>query len=196
MPRAGCGATTVAGKTGPADGNFGGAQAGYNWQQGRFVYGFEADIQAADLKGSLSVRAGSVNTRASVSLDWFGTARGRLGLAIANQALVYVTGGFAYGGVEQELIAWPRVSLREKQNSIATGYVLGAGVEYAFGPQWSLKAEYQYLDLGTAALSSPGPIGGGPWSASVSAAEEVRNSFNTVRLGLNYHLAPAYEPLK
>ena len=57
-------------------------------------------------------------------------------------------------------------------------------MEYAFGPEWSLKAEYQYIDLGSAAFS----LG--------TSTETGHNSFNTVRLGLNYHFTPASEPLK
>jgi outer membrane immunogenic protein len=29
------------------------------------------------------------------------------------------------------------------------GWTIGAGLEYAFAPNWSVKAEYNYIDLGT-----------------------------------------------
>ena len=62
----------------------GGGQAGYNWQQGSFVYGLETDLSASGLKTSMS---GGLTTGAcpgdaastSASVDWYGTARGRAG---------------------------------------------------------------------------------------------------------------------
>src|SRR5436190_14873520 len=41
--------------TGPGfndQGGFGGGQLGYNWQAGKFVFGFETDIQGSDIKSS------------------------------------------------------------------------------------------------------------------------------------------------
>ena len=60
----------------------------FNWQHGAFVYGAEADF-------SLS---GAEDTFApwQFSNPWFGTVRGRAGVAI-NNVLVYGTAGLAYG---------------------------------------------------------------------------------------------------
>ncbi|WP_322596957.1 hypothetical protein [Bradyrhizobium sp. SEMIA] len=72
-------------------GGLGGAQAGYNWQGGNLglgnvVLGVETDIQAADLKddrcGVFSLPACSaLGLTYSQRLGWFGTVRGRVGLA-------------------------------------------------------------------------------------------------------------------
>src|SRR5215212_8740373 len=85
---------------GRESGFVGGGQIGYNMQFGSFVLGAEADLQYADLggKGRYIQRAGAwYNIGNGGGLDYFGTVRARLGLAI-DRALVYGTGGFAYGG--------------------------------------------------------------------------------------------------
>ncbi len=163
---------------------FGGGQIGYNWQ-GRLhpnlVLGIEADIEGADINGSGTVTGAAT---ASTSLDWFGTLRGRAGYAVGN-ALLYGTGGFAYGGVQDKLTV---SGTPVQHDATATGYAAGGGLEYAFNPAWSAKAEYQYINLGkdSLALTSGGVVG----SASFD------HEYNTVRLGLNDHILPGYEPLK
>ncbi len=163
------------------EGWFGGGQIGYNWQRDRIVLGVEADIQGAGIDGSVTTSTGY----GSVNLDWFGTIRGRLGYTLRDNALVYATGGFAFGGVQDKVTSF---GLSTSNSELVTGYVLGAGVEYAFNPKWSVKAEYQYLDFGKDTMSA----GIRPYTASLDAD----HAYNTVRVGLNYHFIPAYEPLK
>ncbi len=90
-------------------GGFGGGQLGYNYQWNQFVFGVETDIQGSKIDGSGSAFASvtqafsrissiSASTYRESGLDYFGTVRGRLGYTFG-QALVYATGGFAYGGV-------------------------------------------------------------------------------------------------
>ena len=72
----------------------GGIQAGYNWQNGNFVFGGETDINLS----------GADDTFApwKFSNPWFGTLRGRVGRRGLNNFLFYGTGGLAYGGLEAE----------------------------------------------------------------------------------------------
>ena len=97
---AGYGGTANDGPLSPS-GGFGGGQIGYNWQ-GLFgfspwVIGIEADIQGAGISDS----AGYGPAYLENSLNWFGTVRGRVGYSFG-PALLYATGGFAYGEVEIE----------------------------------------------------------------------------------------------
>ncbi len=170
------------------DGGFGGGQIGYNWQPrgqggfkdgpaaGNLVFGIEADIQGADISGSETVGAATAKT----NLDWFGTVRGRVGYAVG-AALLYGTGGVAFGGVQDKLTAG---GATKSHDATDTGYAAGGGIEYAFAPSWSGKAEYQYINLGNDTVTS------GTDSAKFD------HEYNTVRLGLNYHILPGYEPLK
>ena len=153
-------------------GGFGGGQIGYNVQRGNIVFGLEADIEGADITDSKSYDGVSRKS----TLDWFGTVRGRAGYTVG-QALVYGTGGFAYGNVTNT--GWP--------SETQTGWVAGGGVEYKINPSWSAKAEYQYLDLDASSTTGAGPLGNGNGD---------RTQVNTVRVGLNYFVGGIYEPLK
>ena len=85
-------------------GGFGGAQIGYNWQTGSvlgpIVFGVEADIQGAGLSDNrTNLSLAGITTTYGQKLDWFGTARGRIGIA-NGPVLSYVTAGYAVGNVK------------------------------------------------------------------------------------------------
>ena len=170
------------------DGGFGGGQIGYNIQRDRLVFGLEADFEGAGVTGSATAAPSTTSSaKAETDLDWFGTVRGRLGLTFPDWGgLLYVTGGFAYGGIEHKLTDTTG-PLSVSNDRTGTGYVLGAGYEHFVTPRLSLKAEYQYIDLGSDSLQVKG---------SASANATYFDSFSTVRAGLNYHLGAVYEPLK
>jgi opacity protein-like surface antigen len=180
-------------------GGFGGIEAGYNRQGGfglgeSWVLGLETDFQGSEINNSFSriapfLVAGSTFFDAKQGIDYFGTVRGRIGYAIGS-ALIYGTGGFAYGNVITKI----RLANFGFTNSLRdvgteTGYAVGGGVEYVFAPGWSAKLEYQYVDLGDQSLSSVA-------SDLTTDRTKVDNSFNTLRVGLNYHLQNDYVPLK
>jgi len=83
-----------------ASGFIGGAQAGYNWQAGSFVYGIETDIQYSRLAIAKRLVVENAAFEARVGIDWFGTTRARLGFVPTERFLVYATGGVAYGKME------------------------------------------------------------------------------------------------
>ena len=161
------------------DGFNGGVQAGYNWQAGNWVYGLEADIQGAtqeDNKTCIGCTPGA-SLDFNAKLPWFGTARGRLGYSVG-PSLFYATGGFAYGSVKTDING---VGLSQTR----TGWTVGAGLETPFtllglfGPNWTSKTEYLYVDLGTA--TNAFTLNGAPGVLSTQVQEHV------FRTGLNYH---------
>lgn len=170
-----------------ASGGFGGGQIGYNWQGAfgsSFVVGVEADIQGADISDTVNGTTligftGAVRQ----DLDWFGTVRGRLGWAW-DQALIYATGGFAYGHVENKSSATGfGETILLRSDSHQAGWVVGGGVEYFIGSNVSLKVEYQYIDLGGESMtgfSEPSDI--------AIKSSPIDASFHTVRAGLNFKL--------
>ncbi|MBI4723668.1 MAG: porin family protein, partial [Rhodomicrobium sp.] len=105
-------------------GGFAGGQIGFNFQRGNLVYGVETDFQFSGIGASYNGWLGS----ASIDLNYFGTVRGRLGYAF-DRALVYATGGFAYGELEAAA-AIPLLGWSWHGSEVETGYVLGGGVEY------------------------------------------------------------------
>jgi outer membrane immunogenic protein len=183
-------------------GGFGGGQIGYNWQgiwDPNLVLGVEADIQGADIKDSKVILPGVPfeTTSFESRLDFFGTVRGRLGYAFGS-SLLYATGGFAYGGVHNEEDGFLATKggifpVAYKFNGTATGYAAGGGYEYKVNPAWSLKVEYQYINLGTNNMTAnfQSHILG---ACNLDRCED--DAFHTVRAGLNYHFGTGYVPLK
>jgi outer membrane immunogenic protein len=172
-------------------GGFGGGQIGYNWQRDHLVFGLETDIQGAGISDDKEVITSiGLPVHNVTNVDWFGTFRGRLGYAFG-QALVYATGGLAYGSVSNEVNV-PAIGLGTvlKRDQTETGYVVGGGVEYKFTPAWSVKGEYQYIDFGSQKMAGVGVF------APFLGSKEIDTSINTIRLGLNYHIHQDYVPLK
>jgi outer membrane immunogenic protein len=137
---------TAASITGEVDGFTGGLQAGYNWQFSRnWVFGIEADITGTDMNDPLPTH-----------VDYLGTLRARVGYAW-DRTMLYGTGGLAFN----------RSSVTGLHDT-DTGYALGAGIEWAFAPNWSAKVEYMYYSF-----DNTGPV-----------ATDL--DVSTIKLGVNY----------
>jgi outer membrane immunogenic protein len=155
-------------------GGFGGGQVGANWQipGAPLVAGLETDFQGSGIRDSQNWTMATSTSELSA----FGTLRGRAGIAF-DRWLVYGTGGLAYGHVDNS-VEGPKVYTISRD---AIGWAAGAGVEWAFAANWSVKAEYQYLNLGlNVPVGSNGPLTSFP---GVTVHEDA---FSTVRLGINY----------
>jgi outer membrane immunogenic protein len=129
-------------------------------------------------------------------LEWVGTFRGRVGVTPVNPLLVYATGGLAYGETQlgSNYICpqcAPAPVPPAPTAHTAFGWTAGAGVEWAFAPQWSAKAEYLHVDLGTINnfISYGYNFDAGGNSSSMNSA--ARETQNIVRFGVNYKIAAA-----
>ena len=176
------------------NGPVGGVQAGYNWQTGAFVFGIEADIQAADIakSNSLSTALGGgffpVTTTASQTLNYLGTVRGRLGYTITPTMLLYGTGGLAYGGAEVSSSVsttpnCPGFCGGLTSSSTLTGWTAGAGLEYMISSNWTAKFEYLHYDLGSISQTYGDNLGRFP-TTFVSTSTSFKGDI--VRIGANY----------
>jgi outer membrane immunogenic protein len=175
------------------EGGFGGAQVGYNWlTNNSWLLGAEADIQGASIgQTSTIVFPGGGGIVPSVStgrdhLDWFGTVRGRLGF-VTNSVLFYGTGGFAYGGVRTSVtnLFTPATSgtFTGSSSDTRVGWAAGAGVEWGFAPNWSVKGEYLHVDLGSSNTTIFDPVN----FPGAFATYRFHHELDTVRVGVNYH---------
>ena len=175
------------------DGFVGGGQIGYNWQTGpNWVFGFETDISYTDFNTSRTVITsplagpGSLSNTFSSNMDYFGTVRGRLGYSW-DRTMVYATGGLAYARIEnsaQFTGTAGQLQFVASSDRTKTGYTVGGGIEHAFSPNWSMKAEYLYYDLGSNTLAVnviPGSLGGG-----TGYDTRFDHDGHIVRAGLNY----------
>jgi outer membrane immunogenic protein len=185
------------------NGFIGGAQLGHNWQRGTWLYGLEGDIQFSNERGSgdvvctLGVPVCPTFTR-DYKLDWFGTARGRVGFLPAERLLLYVTGGLAYGNFSGSSVTGPSVTLPPLDigtwSSLRAGWTVGAGVEAALGYNWSVKFEYLYMDLGhvggSSAISTTPVVPVVPGTnTTLSYVFNTRFTDSIARVGLNYHFS-------
>jgi outer membrane immunogenic protein len=94
-----------------------GGTVGLNLQRGHIVGGIETDLDV-------------------VTSDWntyYGTVRGRLGLATGNW-LLYGTGGYAYAGTSCA-------------GYFADGWAAGLGTEVKVAGPWSVKVEWLHTEL-------------------------------------------------
>jgi outer membrane immunogenic protein len=186
----------------------GGGQFGYNWQQNALVYGFEADFDFSGMKASASApffvngtEGGDLagftgNVRLQQKLDYFGTVRGRLGWANDN-VLLYGTGGAAWGqvrttfntfGVMQNapgmFTAAQLAAIQAGGYATASdtrfGFAVGAGAEWKVASNWSVKAEYLFVELsGSQTLTIPGGV-----------ATAGNLPVQVARVGVNYFFRP------
>ncbi|MBS0529921.1 MAG: porin family protein [Proteobacteria bacterium] len=161
-------------------GGLGGGQIGYNWQTpsvlGNLVFGLEADIQGSGMSDTGTSLTTAPPVVYNQSLDWFGTVRGRVGIA-SGPVLAYVTAGYAYGNV-RTTVTEGGVTMTPLINRMQDGWVYGSGVEAALGGNWTGKIEYLYLNLGN--KNDPLAVG------TQNQYSEIRE--NIFRVGLNYRI--------
>ena len=112
------------------NGFLGGGTVGFNYQWAAIVAGLEGDWDYSNVSTTDTFPgAGTFQS------NWVATARGRLGYAF-DRILVFATGGAAFAPA-----SIPGFS------TTMTGWTGGAGVEVAVAPNWTVKAEYLYIDF-------------------------------------------------
>lgn len=166
-------------------GVIGGVQAGYNYQfNNNMLLGLEADISAAGIKGSVFNPTGSTSTS---KIDWLATARARAGL-VMDRTLIYATGGLAVAHTKSTLDDYYPLNTPPDPVVITTsdaatyvGWTVGAGAEFSLSPNWTVKAEYLYADLGSKDYNFY--EGSAGWARIAGTASLT---MSIARFGLNY----------
>jgi outer membrane immunogenic protein len=177
----------------------GGGQLGFNYQTGVWVFGIETDLawrnrtDSASFTSSLNPFGDTLTL--SDEQNWVGTLRGRIGLTPASMSnwLFYVTGGLAYGDFEHSVTQFCNnfcAQTRTFSDSVTkAGWTLGGGVEVALTRNWSLGAEYLYMDFGTDTLSAAGagaPPPPNPGTSFPGTTASFHDKSQVARLKLNY----------
>ena len=143
------------------DGIMLGGYAGYNWhlQDSGVVLGVEGDFFWADAKDSVREvveEAGygrSVHYHGWENISWTWAVRGRLGWAFED-VMPYIAGGVAgarlTSGITGDLYESDTFQSTDtsSQTQNYVGWTFGGGVDWMFGPNWMLRLDYQYKDLG------------------------------------------------
>jgi opacity protein-like surface antigen len=165
-----------------AVGALGGAQAGYNYQVNKWVFGVEGDLGGGNIHGGRTCGSetglgvlgiplpgpagfGPAFFVCQSKLDWIATATARVGYAY-ERTLIYVKAGAAFTnesmtagcvtptpGVPVPCINQAGVTTTGYGTSSSrAGWTIGYGTEFDLGHNWSAKAEYDYIDFGTKTL--------------------------------------------
>ncbi|UVK57582.1 outer membrane beta-barrel protein (plasmid) [Mesorhizobium sp. AR02] len=160
----------------------GGVYAGHDWQAGQFVYGGVANFDFLGFHDQNSSHIvtdpifGGKTHSYNYDVTWVASARARAGFLASDQFLLYGTGGIAVARIAASSSTTGIFGGTDNVNTTKVGGAFGAGVEYAFASQWSLKTEYVHY------LFSDVHVGG-------NGADQVtfKPSFGTLNFGISYH---------
>jgi outer membrane immunogenic protein len=163
-------------------------------------------VTVAPVIGPFAVRNTQVIDR---RMDYFGTSRVRAGFLPLPNLLIYATGGVAYGQVRLNTTTISQLTLAGaalpavlfgpgtstfNYSHIKVGFTGGGGIEWMFLPNWSVKAEALYYDLGRSSISQNFtqtflPTILGIPIARTNTITTWRNNGVIARAGINYHFS-------
>jgi outer membrane immunogenic protein len=194
---------TLASSTSQSSGGFlGGVTAGYNIQTGIVVWGVEADFDGVGNQHTSSVAPTpalafpTLTTRTNTQTDWLATVRGRLGVTVFPDTLIFGTGGLAVGRIAESTSIIPSGAGSTcatdlfcsigSATSVRSGWTAGGGIEHMFAAHLTAKIEYLYYNLGSMNYIATEQA---PFTGLVGAPDvDVHTSLTAqmVRAGINY----------
>ena len=142
-----------------SDGFEAGGMIGYNAQVSNFVVGLEVAgnyLWVDDSSTKNFIVSHPLSTDSDITLTtsfdtrYLVTVAPRIGYAFG-RFLPYITGGLALGEVDfSQGIVYNNLSYTQagSTSEMETGWMAGGGLQYAFNDHWSVRAQYQYVDLG------------------------------------------------
>jgi outer membrane immunogenic protein len=201
----------------------GGVHAGYNRvHEGVYIYGIEGDIDWTHAEGGGSSSAFFHNSYDDCSegepichvdytvldqvtlrshLNWLASLRGRAGVLIVDNLMLYFTAGIAFTEVKvratnsqtfNQTVTYfagcefdcTQVSgyhdvFSASDSKTLVGYVLGFGSELKFDQNWSGRIEYLFYDFGSQTFNLSGDF---------NSRIETDIHENVFRVGLSYYL--------
>lgn len=183
------------------DGWLAGGSIGANAQAGSLVFGVEGEILGTGIKGSQTVSFPGFNAATQTNIydskiDWLALATARAGFIVGSNLMLYGKGGVA---IAQETHSvnftqtGPAAAGSFSGKAVHTGVVAGAGAEYAIAPNWSVKAEYDYVRMFQQAVMMTGIATGGVFGAGTALPvpiNKLNQDLHLVKFGVNYHFNP------
>ena len=154
---------------------------GYNLQAGNFLYGIEGDFDWTTFNGTTGPIFTSLGViQASASKDWITTVAARMGIT-SDRWLVYgkIGGGWAQSSAALDVVNGGAICDGSRTDG---GWLLGAGIEYAFASNWTGKLEYDYIGLSNATISTPPVV-------------NVSHAIQLLKVGLNYQFGDRAQPV-
>jgi outer membrane immunogenic protein len=159
----------------------GGGQIGCDYKGNDYwVVGIRNMLDATSLSNRTNISTvpftGAVDSRT----HWFDTLTARVGYLVpSTNVLLYAQGGAAWTNTNITFLTGSSAQLGETSND-GTGWTVGAGVEWAFAPHWSVFAEYNFMGFGTQSATFTGC--NGTCVVNPNAKLDVQN----VLAGVNY----------
>lgn len=158
-----------------------GAQIGANWQTGHLVLGVEGSWSSADLRGENTCFSGLGGLNCQHVINDIETAAARAGFAW-DRSLLYATGGAAWFNSTYTVLGNTNARSLGYGNTTLTssGWLAGAGVEYAITDHWTTSFEYDHIGVGSVTVPFP--------TVALVRAQNiaVRQAIDTLKLGVNY----------
>jgi outer membrane immunogenic protein len=139
----------------------------------------------------IPVAAGNPFTvNSSFSTDWLYTLRGRVGVPVSDKLMAYATGGLALtrlgvsNSFSDSVLFPPGAAGSANASETKAGWVIGGGLEWALTNNWSVKAEYLFMDFGkvtaTGTILNPSLTG---YAQGVSTSSDL--TAQVARVGVN-----------
>jgi outer membrane immunogenic protein len=181
----------------------GGIQGGDRYQIGKLVVGWEGDIAWGDTGGTSTTAFGpsivpgvTFGRTLNTSIKWTATATSTVGIAHDNW-LLYGKAGVAWAHLDDNYNSSltvagagtvPFFSGTGGQDRV--GWTVGTGIEWGVWQNWSIKAEYDYIDFGTKTTPITGTVLPGIVGLPASIGLEDNLRIQQVKVGVNYRFLP------
>jgi len=168
-----------------ATGGLVGGQIGYRWQMANWIFGFEAQGDWADLKGSAASLTAILPYSNQTKIDAIGLFTGQVGYAW-NNVLWYAKGG---GAVTDNAYSsffttnaggFTAGTVFNRTGETRWGAAVGTGVEISFAPNWSVAFEYDHLFMGNNNVTFPQSPN------AVTRSDNIRQDVDMGTVRLNY----------
>ncbi len=177
-------------------GILGGLQFGYNYRINWLVLGAEGDFSWSDIHHTDFNCYAFGDQVCSATVRWLADIAGRIGI-VYGPALYYAKGGVVWVDDRFANLATCAGSQPTTSDGVSAdcgvayyaeqsrvGWLVGGGIEAYFARNWSLKIEYNYMDLGSRNVPFESESGG-------FFTEEIHQRLQLVKVGFNYHFDPA-----
>jgi outer membrane immunogenic protein len=179
--------------TGTSNGVFiGGGQVGFNYEfGGGFVLGVEGEFEGigSNNHNNVGVVVPALTDTIAITSNnrWLATVAARFGWAF-NNWLVYGKAGGGWvstnGFTVTDLTTGESIS---SSGNTASGWLAGAGFEWAFFNNWTLKLEYDYLGVNNRTFVVPAVATATPFDlAFVGDTFSGHRNVQMVKVGFNY----------
>jgi outer membrane immunogenic protein len=160
-----------------ANGVVGGGQIGCDYQAGAWVFGAEVAGMATNLNATHLALGDFYST----SIPWLATATVRAGYTVTPNLLLFGRAGVAFVRDRETKVDAVTGLLEGTADVTRSGWLVGVGGEYRLAPNWSVFADYNYMDFGTRRI-----IYITPDVPPLFFPLDIRQTVQTVRVGVNY----------